>query len=204
MSSFLRPGFAVRWTAAYAVGELLGLGILGVVFSHSQEADLGTRAALAIAAGVLEGLIVGALLGAVLRSAHPEVRWRRWVAATVAGATCGWALGTLPSLWFGRAGGGDEPALVWKMAAAALLGACAGPLLAVFQARVLRPLGVRPFAWAAANALGWSVGMPLVFLAADSAWTNLAIAVRGTLLLALAGGAVGLATARVLARGSAA
>jgi hypothetical protein len=156
--------------------------------------------ALALTAGVLEGAIVGGLLGLVLTSCRPELRLRAWVMATIAGAVVGWGLGSLASLFMSAGSNQAEPPLGVTIAAAAALGLAAGPILGAFQARALRVVGLRPSRWIVANALGWAMGMPLVFLAADSAWTSATAIARGAALLGLAGAAVGLATATALVR----
>jgi uncharacterized protein YbjT (DUF2867 family) len=191
----LGGGFLAWWTAASVVGEVLGLGliglILGVVVPSVGSALLSVL--LGLLAGLFEGALVGGLLGAVLVAVRPELRLRAWVVATVLGAIIGWGLGTLPSLFVED--GGAEPPLGWMLLGAAALGLVAGPVLGFFQARVLRVLGVRPLMWIGGVAVAWALGMPLVFLAASQPWSRAPMMVA---LLVLAGGVVGLVTGLVL------
>lgn len=57
-----------------------------------------------------------------------------------------------------------------------LLGAVAGPVLALFQWRELRHHLAGAGGWMAANAAAWALAMPLVFLAVDAATVGTSLA----------------------------
>jgi putative NADH-flavin reductase len=201
-----RGGALATWVGAYAAGELLGLGAVAalgaLVFGAAGPPGVAAIIALALAAGLVEGVIAGTAQGLALGRLRPALRLRRWVGATVLGALAGWLLGSLPSILLG---GGDgeaasaaEPSRALALVAAAGLGAVAGPILAAFQALVLRPHLRRTWPWLVASAVGWAAGMPLVFLAVDVGWAgSLAAALA---LLAAAGACAGAATAVALRR----
>jgi hypothetical protein len=134
----------------------------------------------------------------VLVAARPEVPLRRWWRATIAGALVGWGLGSLPSLFLAGQGAGPEPPRTLVLLGAAALGIAAGPILGAFQARVLKGIGVSARRWVVANALGWMLAMPLVFAAADRAWTALPTIARGAVFLGLAGALAGVSTGLAL------
>jgi hypothetical protein len=80
------------------------------------------------------------------------------------------------------------------MLLAAGLGVVAGPVLAVFQFRVLRRYVGHAGWWLPANALAWAVGMPVIFAGIHVAYSAVGhYAVVGAPIgtLALAGAAVG-------------
>jgi hypothetical protein len=149
-------------------------------------------------AGAAEGLCLGAAQAAMLRGFG--VRAGRWVALTVAAAVAGYALSAA-----GGAGSGEtaaEPA-VWLMAImGAGLGLVMGALMGACQLLALgrrAPAG----AWIGANAVGWSVGMAAIMLAAGSLGAEVplaVVAVAGAGAGAVAGLAVGLTTMGVLER----
>lgn len=200
-------GFWLRWVAANALGELLGLApaaLAGLILARVLVESGGAAAALAAMLifcilGALEGAVVGLAQWLVLRRRLPEVTRRSWVLATLIGAVLAWLLGMLPStlgsLFAGPSGLADaqlDGGGVHLRAAA--MGAVLGAVLAFPQWRVLRRVVARSGWWLAANALAWGVTMPLVFLAAglplpqEGLWLLLA-ALLGT--IGLAGALVG-------------
>lgn len=170
----------MRWVAANAIGELLGLGAVAgigfLLFRQVAEPQSWQQAALFAAAfvglGAFEGLVVGMAQATVIRRLLPAVRG--WVVATVIGAMVAWAIGMLPSTIAGLlvspgAAPAPEPPLWLTLLLAAGLGAVAGPVLAAFQWRSLRRvLPVRAWVWLPANAAAWGVGMPVIFLGAQA------------------------------------
>jgi len=196
--------FWSRWVLANFLGELAGLGIVGVagygavqVFGEPTSAtQLIGFAVLAVGLGAVEGGIVGYAQHVVLRRRLPQLRG--WVPATVLGAVIAWALGMLPSTLaslFASADpkeAGEIPDVV-QLLLAVPMGLVAGAILAFPQWRVLRKRVLRAGWWIPANALAWACGMPLVFVAAGvrpemSVWLA-ASAVVGS--LAAAGAVVG-------------
>ena len=174
------------WVAANAFGEVAGLGVavviaIGVAQRHAippaAEILLVTAAFLAI--GAYEGAIVGAAQWLVLRRVIPSLRAKEWIGATAVGAIVAWTLGRIPS------GLAD-----WSPAA----GAALGVILGAAQWVVLRGHVKRAGIWIGANALAWTAGMPLIFLAAGlpSPHTSaLAIGAFVTITVAVAGAVVG-------------
>jgi len=173
-------GLWLRWIAANAVGELLGLGTVAgigfLLFRHVADPQSGQQAALIAAAfvglGAFEGLVLGVAQASVIRSILPGVRG--WVSATVFGAMAAWAIGMLPGTLASLLSSPDaapapEPPLGLVLLLAAGLGAIAGPVLAAFQWRSLRRvLPARAWVWLPANAAAWCLGMPVVFLGAQA------------------------------------
>lgn len=166
----------------------LGLGTLALVaFSLAQRFTdtTGASAALLIAAvmivlGAFEGVVVGLAQGLVLRAALVSLQLRTWVLATVIGALFAWALGMILSAAMHLHGASESPAPemsdAFKLAAAALMGALLGVVLALPQWRVLRCHVLRAFCWLPANALAWAAGMPVVFVVAGSVPEHAAVA----------------------------
>ncbi len=208
-SSAERPGhngLLGRWVVANATGELVGLGGVGLVAAAlvpvvqrhlpgNAARPLGT-AVVMVVLGAFEGTVVGLAQARALRGTDIEAR--AWVRATILGAMLAWALGMVPStvmaLHTGPVPPGAGPPPWVRGLLAAALGLVAGPVLAAFQLPVLQGHARRPWRWLLANALGWAVGMPLVFAAVR----NLALhgagpssVVRSASGLALAGAAVG-------------
>lgn len=140
-------GLWLRWVAANAVGELLGLGAVAgigfLLFRQVTEPQSWQQAALITAAvvglGAFEGLVVGVAQASVIRRLLPAVRG--WVVATVIGAMAAWAIGMLPSTIAGLLGSpgaasAPEPPLWLTLLLAAGLGAVAGPVLAALVGAV--------------------------------------------------------------------
>jgi hypothetical protein len=122
-----------------------------------------------------------------------------WVQATVIGALVVWFLGMLPSTVMNLLPHDPaEPSPTvqqgTRMLLAAGLGVAAGPVLAVFQFRILRRDVGHAGWWLTANALAWAVGMPVIFAGIHVAYSAVGhYAVVGAPIgtLALAGAAVG-------------
>ncbi len=188
----------LRWTGANAAGELVGLGgvALAIALLAPHLGDLpGPLTSLGIVLlGLFEGVVVGAAQWWVLRRRLPALRARAWIMASAAGALVAWLLGMLPSTLMdlgavgGVAGPPVEPSELTQLSLAAALGAIGGPVLALFQWRVLRRHVRRSGWWIAANALAWAAGMPLIFLVAGGVPAGgVTVAFVLLALLALAG-----------------
>lgn len=196
-----------RWVLANAGGELVGLGTAALVAwifiaSRGVQETLLQHILFAlamIAVGAFEGAMVGTAQAWALRSRLPELPWWPWVQATILGALVAWVLGMLPStiMAAGTESSGQpatEPGAAVQYGLAALLGAIGGPILALFQWRVLRHYLTGASGWLAANAAAWALGMPLVFLAADAAMASASRTMQVTAaaaLLTAAGAVVG-------------
>ena len=203
-----RPGtgLLLRWVVANGLGELVGLGGVGLLaavlvpvvrraLAGGAAAEVAT-AVLMVVLGAVEGWVVGHAQARALASTG--VDGSAWVRATMVGAMLAWALGMVPSTVMALRGGtgaggtGEGPPPGLRLVLAAALGLVAGPVLAVVQAQVLRHSARKPARWLLANALGWAVGMPLVFVAVRN------LAVHGASPGPLAGSAATLLLAGAL------
>jgi hypothetical protein len=199
-----------RWVLANAIGEAVGLGVtalvgaVAVLYERESSGVLATlgAAVLAILAGTLvEGTVVGSAQWLVLRRPLPRLPWRRWAAATGAGALLAWTLGMIPStvlsLGAGSGGGGEarsEPSEILVYALAFIMGLALGPVLGFAQWLALRRHVRGAWLWMPANALAWAFGMVVIFAGVDPAMSG-GFGVRSVailvLTLALAGAVVG-------------
>ncbi len=164
-----------RWVLANGVGELLGLG-LGAAVSVPAQLWLENHVPVLLAAvlgavgfAVIEGAAVGGLQWSVVRRVAPGIGARWWIGTTMAGGLTAWLAVSVPfALARGteEAAGGVEPPFLLQLAAMALVGLAAGPVLGGWQALALRRVVRRPWPWLWANAKAWAVGMPVIQLAA--------------------------------------
>jgi hypothetical protein len=190
------------WTVANGAGELVGLGIaglIGIALVRGVEATLGAGAPLAtaaimIGAGTLEGAIVGVAQWLALRGPFPAIGRRGWVGATALGAALAWTLGMLPSTLLslgGDAGSPPPPGMAAPLffVLAAGLGVALGPFLGVPQWLILRRHAAGAGLWIPANMLAWGLGMPVVFAAAGNVPEGWPLAAIAALVLATAGAA---------------
>jgi len=203
-----------RWVIANCLGELLGLGAVAaagytLVEFFGEPAGVGPAllwAGTMIALGAVEGLVVGWAQARVLRERIHDLHG--WITATVLGAVMAWLLGMLPSTLISagdRAAdtGQSEPGMLLQLGLAALMGLVAGPVLALFQWRVLRRYVRHAGRWIPANAAAWALGMPVIFAGADLASRAGSLAGATTIVaftLATAGAVVGLVHGTVMLR----
>lgn len=205
-----------RWVAANAVGEMAGLGatfaLTALLFRGMGQGGRALPAllgfGLAVAAGAVEATVVGALQWWAMRPSLPAVRRRAWLLATLAGALAAYVLGYLPStlMRLGTGAGTAPPAPPSRwvvMLLAALLGAVGGAVLSFAQWLVLRRHHVGAGWWVPANALAWTLGMPVIFWGIGVARAAPGPAAGAALLavvLLAAGGLVGAVHGVVLVR----
>jgi hypothetical protein len=144
-----------------------------VISQYGEPAGFITSlifAGLFVLLGGIEGLIVGFAQAKVLSPWVPSLRG--WVQATVVGAVIAWALGMAPStvmsiLPSGNSGPPPEMGQPFQLLLASGLGIVAGPILAFFQWRRLRPFMSHGAGWwIPANAAAWALGMPAIFIGA--------------------------------------
>lgn len=184
MTSIRSPqGTWALWIAANAVGEFVGLGaVAGIGYLLVAQSGEPTSvygvlkvATVMVFLGGIEGWVVGFAQATVLKSRLPKVKG--WIRATVFGAVTAWMLGMIPSTVINLLTLGQQQAQTQtppdisdalQLLLAAGLGFVAGPILAVFQWRVLRFYVERAGLWILANALAWAVGMPIIFWGAQS------------------------------------
>jgi hypothetical protein len=110
-----------------------------------------------------------------------------------------WTIGMVPSTVMSlmaqqEAASAPDLGPTTQVLLAVALGLVAGPVLALFQWRCLRQLLPNAWYWLPGNALGWAVGMPIVFqaveLASGQADVESVVAIVSVALLA-AGAVVG-------------
>lgn len=177
-----RSPYAV-WVRRVAAGEFAGflvpsaVGVGTVLLGVPQL----TQSALLVLAGAVEGLVLGLAQASVLAPRLPGLVARRWVGATVAGATVAWVLGMLPSTLGERLL--DVP-LVVLVPVGAVLAVALLLSIGVAQYAVLRPLVARPHRWVVVNAVAWLAGLGAVFavmaVAPDgAAWAGVAAVLGG-------------------------
>lgn len=200
----------LRWAAANALAELVGLGatfaldiliLARVNAARSVPASLLGIVAISVS-GAIEGTVVGLLQWSVLRGPFPAVIRRAWVTATVIGAVVAWFLGSLPSTLMDMGAQESsapvqEPSQAVVLLLAAGMGLVLGAVLAYPQWRVLRRAVKDAWLWIPANCLAWALGMPTITAAVDRAYAAYAAgSLAGTIAimagaLALAGALVG-------------
>jgi hypothetical protein len=175
-----QTAFWLRWIAANALSEMLGLGltfaVIGLGFARLEAIPglwgvLGSFA-LAVASGAIEATLVGLAQAWALRPAFPAVTRLRWWRATLIGALAAYVLGYLPSTLMSLGEQSTQSAAVEPPQAVILLlaagmGAAAGALLSAAQWRVLRRSVTGAGVWIPANMLAWALGMPLIFWGMD-------------------------------------
>lgn len=203
MSSNVRLWY--HWVLANAFAEVVGLGLVGFIgwlmFGAIGERSTATLvlafATFTVALGALEGTVVGWAQSLVIRKRI--CGFEGWVQATVVGALVAWFVGMIPSTAINlmphdQAELSPSISQSIRMLLAVGLGFVTGPLLAVFQYRVLCRYVGRAGWWLLANALAWAVGMPVVFAGLHVAYMAVEPWVVGSVIigtLALAGAAVG-------------
>jgi len=203
-----------RWIIANCLGELLGLGAVAAVSYalvkvFGEPAGVGAAllwAGTMVALGAVEGLVVGWAQARVLRERIHGLHG--WITATVLGAVMAWLLGMLPSTLMSTGGPAAdtsqiEPGMLLQLGLATLMGLVAGPVLALFQWRVLRRYVRHAGRWIPANAAAWALGMPVIFAGADLAARADYPAGAATIVaftLATAGAIVGLVHGAVMLR----
>lgn len=191
-----------RWIVLCAFAEFAGIaaaalwyGLVAATFGEPQNMVLRVGVWLLMtAAAVPEGLVLGGLQAFGLRWFFPNIVWQRFVAATIAVGLVGWGVGTfIPLFVVGEvsATSGPEPSLLAVATYAAVFGALAGTLFGAAQAWALPTDRRGKLFWIAANAGGWTVALPLIYVAAQTGGDLQSTAAR-VLLWAVGGGGAGL------------
>lgn len=185
-----------RWVLACTIAETCGMAASAGAARAAAPVGAVAGLLLVLAGGLVEGTALGLFQSSVLRE---RLGGRRggWVLATVLVAGLGWALGSAPAALSGDDQGAAPPLGVVLLGAAAM-GLVMGAVLGAAQAAVLRHHVRHPWRWSVANACGWAVAMPLVFLGATTAgagWAWPVLVGYGALTGAVAGAALGVVTA---------
>ena len=186
----------LRWIAACAVAEAIGVAASAAAARASEGLPATTALAVLVAGGLVEGTALGAAQSSVLAARLGRARRRGWLIVTVLVAGVGWAAGSAPATL--RNGSQEAaPALGLVLLGAAALGLVMGAVLGMAQGAVLRGRVRHPWRWVLANALGWSLAMAVIFAGATTAgasWSWPALVGYGALTGALAGAALGAVT----------
>ncbi len=149
-----------------------------------------------LGAGVVQGTILGLFQWSVLSKKYQFLKMTEWVGYTIAVSVLGWALGMIPAMFSKGSSVTvkitkpvpgpheltdstsvfnipvfeetvvQEPSLWSLILSAAAIGLFLGALFGLFQWLALRRHSKRAGSWILANALGWSLGMIWIFLAA--------------------------------------
>jgi hypothetical protein len=208
----LPEGFLFRWILFCGMAEFLGIALAAIlmVLGLGWEDQLPNLPVwlfpffLALVSGSIEGAIVGRLQWTVLREIYPRIRVYAWMRVTILAAVIAWLLGLLPSILLSASGAEvSEPSRALMIGMGALTGLFLGALFGFFQSFILRQIVRRSYLWILANALGWMVGMALIFTAASWVREGWPIALIGWVAGVsglLAGFSVGIATGMVFPR----
>lgn len=168
----------VRWIALCAVAEFFGIalaaiwyGIVAVTFGEPVELALRIGVwLLATMSAIPEGFVLGGLQAYGLRWFYPTLSATRWITMTTLVGLAGWGVGTfMPLFMVGEAASAPEPSPTAIAAFAAIFGSLAGVAFGAAQAFAL-PVGADGrVKWVIANVIGWALGLPLIYLAAQLA-----------------------------------
>lgn len=199
----------LRWTAANALAEMIGLGatFATIGFLASKLGGQQTTSSviflfvIAVISGAIEATIVGLAQWWAMHPWFPLVERFAWWRATLVGALLGYVLGYLPStlMSMGETAGQTpttEPPQWVVLILAAGLGAVAGAVLSFAQWLVLRGKVKRAGLWIPANLLAWAFGMPVIFQAMDWAfklptlWQSVLVVAGGLLVAGAVVGAI--------------
>ncbi len=193
----------LNWAFICALAEALGLLAAGIWYGTvmtllGEPAQTAPRLgvwALASLAALPEGIVLGGIQAWWLHHLWPTLSVWRWIAATVAVGLVGWGFGTAMPLFLMPQGleagleDAAEPSLAALLGLAGLFGAAAGLLFGVVQALALPARAQPRRAWVLANVVGWAIGLPLIYAAAQLG--SEAATPAGTLAWWMAGGAAG-------------
>jgi deazaflavin-dependent oxidoreductase (nitroreductase family) len=193
------------WVVACVVAETIGMtAAAGAARAASNLAEdaVPHTALVGFAVILAGGLVEGTALG--LFQSKALSRWLAgrgracWLLVTLVLAGVGWAAGSAPqTLHPDPVGAGSEPPLLLIMAGASGIGLVMGALLGAAQGAVLRRRVRHPWRWVSANALGWSVAMPVIFAGAgtpSATWPTAVVIATGAATGAMAGAVLGLVT----------
>jgi hypothetical protein len=200
-----RRGGWVAWILLTALAELFGI-LLGASWWIWADGLLPEPDGLFLQismlffkalSGVPEGMVLGLVQANLMSRRLPDLSIVRWTMATCAVAVVGWALGSSFSIFApgdGGTAGGFDPGVGATILMASGFGVLVGALFGGVQTLALSGLGVPRWPWIAGNAVGWALGLPVIYLAASGLalgpmW---ALAAIGGLV---AGALVGAATA---------
>jgi len=182
MTSTDKQTLWLRWVAANAAGEMLGLGAtfaVGVFAMSRLENQHSAGIVLlsfliAVASGAIEATLVGLAQWWAMRPWFLTITRRAWWLATLVGALVAYVLGYLPSTLMSlgeqasQAPTAEPPQWVMLLLAGGL-GVVAGAVLSFAQWLAMRNTVKHAGWWIPANMLAWLVGMPIIFWGIDAA-----------------------------------
>ncbi|MCB0641121.1 MAG: hypothetical protein KDC44_05750, partial [Phaeodactylibacter sp.] len=188
--------FRLRWILACSFGEFIGMAIAaglaaghGLLFGEpasylDKVGLLGTM----ILAGLLEGLVVALFQWRILRHRFKHLPARGWLRVTATAAVIAWLLGMMPSLLqAGDTAAGWDGGLSLQFFGGLMLGFFLGALFGIFQWTQLKQYADQSVQWITGNAIGWALGLAVIFIFAGSVPAGTA-----TWLVALLGATAGL------------
>ncbi len=119
--------------------------------------------------GVPEGLVLGLVQANLMSRRLPDLSIVRWTAATCLVAVVGWAAGSSFSIFApsDAGSGGFDPGVGQTILMASGFGVLVGALFGGAQTLALSGLGVVRWPWIVGNAVGWALGLPVIYLAAS-------------------------------------
>jgi len=178
-----RPGGArggpslALWTVVCGLAELLGIATgalwwVGWDQLNPEPVGAATKAGmLAIKglSGLVEGLILGLAQAWLLRRRYTALSAVAWSSVTCALALLGWTIGSSFAIYGGAEAGAPpaDPGPVATVIMSAGFGLAVGAVFGAGQALVLRRAARRAWVWIAANAAGWAIALPAIYLAAS-------------------------------------
>jgi hypothetical protein len=162
------------------VAELLGIGAAAMWYGpvnlwigEPEQLVLRTGAwSLMSLAAVPEGLILGGFQAIGIKWWLPELSAARWIVATIAVGFIGWGIGTyIPMFLVDEAAfaNGSDPGLVKTTMFAATFGIIVGAVFGLFQSWAFPSETKRRQYWIITNSIGWGIGLPLIYVAAQLA-----------------------------------
>ena len=174
----------LRWTAANALGEMIGLGLTFAITGWfvstlgNQQTTTGILLSFvfAVTSGAVEATLVGLAQWWAMHPWFPSIERLAWWRGTLIGALIAYMLGYLPStlMSMGEATVSTvpvaEPPQWIVMLLAAGMGAVGGAVLSFAQWLVMRGKVKRAGLWIPANMLAWAFGMPVIFWGIDLAF----------------------------------
>ena len=199
-----------HWIIANSIGETLGLAgaalISSIAFGAMPESVEPFHLLLFFLLVALAGLIEGGLLGhfqaKTLRHIFDQIPTSIWTMRTMlAGAIC-WILGASPFVYFSLFVGAEavivqEPSIWMLLLFSALSGLILGGIIGYVQGGLLKKQGVSRWSWGLSSALGWLIGVSIIFLFAslpNEGSSVIAIILLAVLAGLLAGAAVAVTT----------
>jgi len=172
----------LRWVAANALSELIGLGAtfaaIGLLVSRidtSKISGIFLAFLLTVLSGAIEATLVSLSQWWAMHPWFQGIQRFVWWRATLIGALLGYVLGYLPSTLMSmgdstaQAAQAEPPQWITLLLAAAL-GLVAGAVLSFAQWLALRKSVQRSGLWIPANMLAWAFGMPVIFFGIDLAF----------------------------------